>query len=56
MSRAVKTPITSTSSTRKAIMYSVTRSRIPQLAAMHSGIKKAVSSTNRMLIPSTPMS
>ena len=51
----MKTPITSVSSTRKATMYSVTRLVIPQLAAMQSGMRKAVSRTKRMDIPSTPM-
>ena len=36
--------------------YSATRSSIDfHEAAMHSGIRKAVSSTKRTLIPSTPM-
>ncbi len=37
-------------------MYSLTRVSIAsQLARMHSGIRKAVSTTNRMEMPSTPI-
>ena len=53
---ARKAPIIRVSSTRKAIMYSATRSLIgDQDAAIASGIRKAVSSTSSTLIPSTPM-
>ena len=53
---AQKVPIIRVSSTRKAIMYSATRSLIGDHEAISaSGIRKAVSSTNSTLIPSTPM-
>ena len=43
------------SSTRKAIMYSFTRCSMAQLARMQMGINSAVSTTNGMEMPSTPM-
>ena len=55
-SSAQNTPIISVSSTRKAIMYSLTRSSIDcQLARMHSGMRNAVSTTNSTEMPSTPI-
>ena len=51
----MNTPSISVSSSRKAIMYSLTRSVTFQLARMVSGMMKVVSSTNRTLIPSTPI-
>ena len=53
---AQNTPIIRVSSTRKAIMYSATRRLIDfQLARIASGMRKVVSSTNRIESPSTPM-
>ena len=51
----MKTPSISVSSSRKAIMYSLTRVLTFQLAAMVSGIMKVVSITKRTEIPSTPI-
>ena len=50
----MNTPSISVSSSRKAIIYSLTRVSTFQLAAMTSGIIKVVSITNRIEIPSTP--
>ena len=50
----MKTPNISVSSNKKAIMYSLTRTSIPQLAQTTIGIIKVVNRTKRMLIPSTP--
>ena len=52
----MNTPIISVSSSRKAIMYSLTRFSIDsQLARMQSGIRKVVRMTNSIEMPSTPM-
>ena len=52
----MNTPIISVSSTRKAIMYSFTRAVMAtQLARMQSGMRKVVSSTNGMEMPSMPI-
>ena len=51
----MKTPSISVSSSRKAIMYSLTRVLTFQQDAITSGIKNVVSITNRTEIPSTPI-
>ena len=49
-------PTISVSSTRKAIMYSLTRVWIAsQLARMQIGVSRVDSSTNNIEMPSTPM-
>ncbi len=49
-------PTIRVSSTRKAIMYSLTRVRIAvQLAPTQIGVSSVDSSTNRIEMPSTPM-
>ena len=56
MSSAQKTPSISVSSTRNAIMYSLTRFSIDtQLARMQSGIRNVVRMTNSIEMPSTPI-
>ena len=55
MSSAQKTPIISASNTRKAIMYSLTRTCTDsQDARMQNGMRKVVSSTSGIDMPSMP--
>ena len=55
MSKAMKTPFIIAPMTRKAIMYSFTRSLMAiQLASTQTGIRNDDSTTNRIEMPSTP--
>ena len=55
MSSAQNTPIIMVSMTRKAIMYSLTRSVIAcQLASTQIGVRNADNTTNNIEMPSTP--